>query len=241
MAKTHEQETNTVPLTVGNSVAAASLAIDQSHREEFANTEEKSSIVECRRGGAAATGEQAAQGAKRLRARLPLTDDEFDAQFDQLVDLVDRASVSGEHLAAVSLWRHAARRAYETGNLDQLAKLFRSGVPHSRQADQMLAEVFHSCKLMRKRKGGQRKLFRASAAARYASAARDVRRLMTGEAKLLLEASAKQLVWQDPLGNPVEVRSPTGPLLMKKVRLLDVKSAPSWDANAHELSKRRRL
>jgi hypothetical protein len=147
--------------------------------------------------------------------------------------------VSGEHLAAVSLWRHAARRAYETGNLDQLAKLFRSGVPHSRQADQMLAEVFHSCKLMRKRKGGQRKLFRASAAARYASAARDVRRLMTGEAKLLLEASAKQLVWQDPLGNPVEVRSPTGPLLMKKVRLLDVKSAPSWDANAHELSKRR--
>jgi hypothetical protein len=28
MAKTHEQETNTVPLTVGNSEAAASLAID---------------------------------------------------------------------------------------------------------------------------------------------------------------------------------------------------------------------
>ena len=104
-------------------------------------------------GGTAATGEQAAQGAQRLRVRRPLTDDEFDAQFDELVDLVDPASVSGEHLVAVTLWSHAARRAYETGSLEQLAKLFRSGVPHSRQVDQMLAELFHSGKLMRKRKG----------------------------------------------------------------------------------------
>ena len=62
---------------------------------------------------------------------------------------------------------------------------------------------------------------------------------MTGELKLLLESSAKQLVWQDPLGNPVQVWSPTGPLLMNQARLLDAKSARSWDANAHELSKRR--
>jgi hypothetical protein len=38
-----------VPITVGNPAAAASLAIDQSHMEEFANLEEQSSIVECKR------------------------------------------------------------------------------------------------------------------------------------------------------------------------------------------------
>jgi hypothetical protein len=76
-----------------------------------------------------ATGEQATQGAQRLRARRPWTDDEFDEHFDGLVDLVDR--VSGEHLLAVAFWRHATQRGYEKGNLDQLAKLFRSRVPRS--------------------------------------------------------------------------------------------------------------
>ena len=123
-----------------------------------------------------ATGEQATQVAQRLRARRPLTDDEFDEYFDQLVDLVVRASVSGEHLAAVTFWSGAARRAYETGNLDQLAKLFRSGVPHPQQVAQMLADVFDLCKLKRKRKGGQRKLFGMSAEAQKAMAERDMRR-----------------------------------------------------------------
>jgi hypothetical protein len=179
---------------------------------------------------------QTTQGAQRLRARRPLTDNEFDERFNQLVDRVDPASVSGEHWVAMTFWWHAARRAYETGNLDQLAKLFRSGVPHSRQIDQMLADLFDSCKLTK----GKRKLFE-SAAARYDLAERDVRRLMSGELKLLGELSTKQMVWQDPLGNPVEVRSPAGPLKMKQVHLLkvDAKSARSWDANAHELSKRR--
>jgi hypothetical protein len=44
-----ERETKTPHITVGNPGAAASLAIDQSHMEEFAHTEEESSIVECRR------------------------------------------------------------------------------------------------------------------------------------------------------------------------------------------------
>ena len=44
-----EQETKAEPTTVGNLEAAASLAIDQSHMEEFASAEEKSSIVESRR------------------------------------------------------------------------------------------------------------------------------------------------------------------------------------------------
>jgi hypothetical protein len=44
-----EQETKAEPITVGNPEAAASLAIDQSHMEEFASMEEESSIVECRR------------------------------------------------------------------------------------------------------------------------------------------------------------------------------------------------
>jgi hypothetical protein len=35
------------PITVGNPAAAASLAIDQSHMEEFASAEEQSSVVEC--------------------------------------------------------------------------------------------------------------------------------------------------------------------------------------------------
>jgi hypothetical protein len=44
-----EQETKAEPITVGNPEAAASLAIDQSHMDEFASMEEESSIVECRR------------------------------------------------------------------------------------------------------------------------------------------------------------------------------------------------
>ena len=38
-----------VPLTVGNPAAAASLAIDQKHMEDFANPEAQSSIVACQR------------------------------------------------------------------------------------------------------------------------------------------------------------------------------------------------
>ena len=125
----------------------------------------------------------------------------FDAHFDRLVDCVVRAGVSGEHFVVVTLWWHAARRAYETGSLEQLAKLFRSGVPHSRQMGQMLADLFDSSKLMK----GKRKLFEP-AATRYDPAERAVPRLMSGELKLLRELSAKQLVWQDPLGNPVRVR-----------------------------------
>jgi hypothetical protein len=44
-----EQETKAKPTTVGNPEAAASLAIDQSHMDEFVNMEEESSIVECQR------------------------------------------------------------------------------------------------------------------------------------------------------------------------------------------------
>jgi hypothetical protein len=44
-----DQQTTVTPITVGNPEAAASLAIDQSHMEEFASTEEKSSIVEYQR------------------------------------------------------------------------------------------------------------------------------------------------------------------------------------------------
>jgi hypothetical protein len=39
----------TLPITVGNPAAAASLAIDQSHMEEFASVEEKSPIVELKK------------------------------------------------------------------------------------------------------------------------------------------------------------------------------------------------
>ena len=39
----------TVPITVGNPNSAASLAIDQSHIEEFANAEEGSHLVKCRK------------------------------------------------------------------------------------------------------------------------------------------------------------------------------------------------
>lgn len=37
------------PITVGNPMAAADLAIDQEHLEELANPDAKSSVVECRR------------------------------------------------------------------------------------------------------------------------------------------------------------------------------------------------
>jgi hypothetical protein len=44
-----ERENKAEPITVGNPEAAASLAIDQSHMEEFACVEEKSPTVESRR------------------------------------------------------------------------------------------------------------------------------------------------------------------------------------------------
>ena len=150
--------------------------------------------------------------------------------------------MSGEHFLVVVLWLHAARRAYETRNLEQLAKLLRSGVPHSRQADQMLADMFGLCKLMRKKKGGQRKLFGMSAAAQYVQAERTVRRLMSGEIKLINELSTKELLWKDPSGSPLRVRSRAGLLPMNsEVRLLEVdaKFAPAWDADARKLSKLR--
>jgi hypothetical protein len=55
--------------------------------------------------------------------QLRLTEEYIDAHFDELVDRVVRASVSGEHFVVVWLWLYAARRAYETRNLEQLAKL----------------------------------------------------------------------------------------------------------------------
>lgn len=77
------------------------------------------------------TGERAAHAAQAKAAtvtasrQLRVTDDYIDAHFDQLVDCVVRASMSGEHFLVVLLWRHAARRAYAKRNLDQLAELFR--------------------------------------------------------------------------------------------------------------------
>ena len=121
-----------------------------------------------------ATSEQATQAAQRLRAGRPWTDDEFDEHFDGLVDLVGR--VSGEHFLAVAFWWHATQRGYEKGNLDQLAKLFRSRVPRSQQIGQMLGDVFDLCKLKRKRRGGQRKLFGMSAEAQKAEVERAARR-----------------------------------------------------------------
>jgi hypothetical protein len=115
-----------------------------------------------------ATSEQATQAAQRLRAGGPLTDDEFDEHFNGLVDIMDRVRVNGEHFVPVTFWWHATQRAYETCNLDQLAKLFRSRVPRCRQIDQMLAAVFELCKLKRKERGGQRKLFGMSAEAQNA-------------------------------------------------------------------------
>jgi hypothetical protein len=56
MAKSTEQQQcstkgngGIAPVTVGNPAAAAELAIDQSHMEDFANPEAKSSVVECGR------------------------------------------------------------------------------------------------------------------------------------------------------------------------------------------------
>ena len=100
----------------------------------------------------------------------------------------------------------------------------------------MLADLFDSGKFIK----CKRKLFE-SAAAQYDLAERAVRHLISGELKLLGELSAKELVRRDPSGNAVLVRSRAGPLRVNQVRLLklDAKSARSWDANAHELSKRR--
>jgi hypothetical protein len=116
------------------------------------------------------------------------------------------------------LWLHAARRAYETGNLDQLAKLFCSVVPHSPQLDQMLVDIFGLCKLIRKNKGAQRKLFGMSAA-QNALAEHIVRCLMSGEFKLSGELSADEV--------------------LKLGLRMDDKSAHGQDAKARKLGKLR--
>jgi signal recognition particle subunit SEC65 len=166
------------------------------------------------------TGEQAAQAAQRLRAGRPLTDDEFNEHFDGLVDLVDRTSVSGDHLLAVTLWWHAARRAYEMGNPNQLSRLFRSGVPHCRQIGQMLADVFD---LLKRRRGGQRKLFEISAEEQKARAESDVRLLQ--REKSIDELSAEELRSKlRTLGLGVE---------------MDDQAARAQDAEARRLAKLR--
>jgi hypothetical protein len=138
---------------------------------------------------------------------------DLNTQFDELVDCVDRLKLE----VVVTLWRHAARCAYETGNLEQLAKLFHAGAPLPRQAGQLLALVLGSGKLTQKRRGGKRKMF-ASAATRYALTERTVRRLMSGD-KLIGELSADEV---------------------RKLGLkMDDESARAWNANGHELSKLR--
>jgi hypothetical protein len=47
--KTLKAEMKVAPITVGDPQAASSLAIDQSHLEEFANTKDEPSLIECRR------------------------------------------------------------------------------------------------------------------------------------------------------------------------------------------------
>src|SRR5215472_7679144 len=49
MSKKLKTELEVAPVTVGNPQAAASLAIDQTHMEEFANAEDKSSLTQCHR------------------------------------------------------------------------------------------------------------------------------------------------------------------------------------------------
>ena len=166
-----------------------------------------------------ATSEQATQAAQRLRAGRPWTDDEFDEHFDGLVDLVGR--VSGEHFLAVAFWWHATQRGYEKGNLDQLAKLFRSRVPRSQQIGQMLADVFDLCKLKRKRRGGQQKLFGISAETQKARAECDVRLLQ--REKSIAELSADEL------------RTKLWPLDLK----MDDQAARAQDAEARRLGKLR--
>jgi hypothetical protein len=126
------------------------------------------------------------------RARRPVTDDEFDAHFDELVDCAVRLNLSANHLAVIVLWYHAARRAYETGSLEQIAKLFGAGAPLSRQVGRLLADVFKPCKLTQKSRGGKRKMF-ASAAAQYALAEDALQRVRRGELKLISELSAKEV------------------------------------------------
>ncbi len=92
----------------------------------------------------------------------------------QLVDLIlARRSPTSGPLALV-FWWHAAGRAYETGDLEPLAKLLRSGAPLLPQVPLMIADVFDSCKLMiRDVRGG---------AVRFGGARRaapDVRRAQT--------------------------------------------------------------
>jgi hypothetical protein len=47
--KTLKAEMKVAPIIVGDPQAASSLAIDQSHLEEFANTKDEPSLIECRR------------------------------------------------------------------------------------------------------------------------------------------------------------------------------------------------
>jgi hypothetical protein len=114
--------------------------------------------------------------------------------FDERVNRVDRAGVNAEHIAAVGLWWGAARHAYETRQLDQLARLLRSRIPLSPQVRPMLAEIFDLSKLKMKSAGGRYKLFGNSLTANYKLAADDVKRMQTGELKILGEPKSISVV-----------------------------------------------
>jgi hypothetical protein len=69
---------------------------------------------------------------------------------------------NGVQLQLYLLWRHGIRRAHDTGNLDYLSKLLRSGYDIPQPARKMLAALFDQ-RLLKKKRGGQRKSSECSA------------------------------------------------------------------------------
>lgn len=114
-------------------------------------------------------------------------------------------------------WSDAARHAYETGNLDRLSKVLRSDIDLPPEVRRMLAALFER-RVLKKKRGGQRPMFKESAESRLARMADVVKRLQKGKL-LFFERTVEEM------GN-------TG-------ITVDPKSARVWDKHARELGELR--
>ena len=90
------------------------------------------------------------------------------------------------------LWLLVVRRAFDTDNCAAIIKLLRSDCGMPTQARRMLAAALETRSLKKKR-GGQRSLFRATAEQRIAQMADTVKKLQTGETRLMWEPTSEEI------------------------------------------------
>src|SRR6476620_5531419 len=117
-------------------------------------------------------------------------------------------------------WMTAVLHAQKTGELNKLAAVFLSNYEIRDSERKLLAALCDRGQFKKKRGGQLTPIGKMSLQARYAMLANQVRRLQTGEDKLIDELTVKQI--KETTGCNVEIDDPKG-----------------WDKNAYRISKLR--